>query len=63
MSRYGFLTDAEYRELVECQEFLWRVRFALHIDLRRYDNRLTFAHQPPVAETLALSAKAIAASK
>ncbi|WP_194437490.1 bifunctional uridylyltransferase/uridylyl-removing protein GlnD [Vibrio fluminensis] len=52
MSRYGFLTDAEYRELVECQEFLWRVRFALHIELRRYDNRLTFAHQPPVAETL-----------
>ena len=52
MSRYGFLTDAEYRELVECQEFLWRVRFALHIDLKRYDNRLTFAHQPPVAETL-----------
>ncbi|CAM4238051.1 bifunctional uridylyltransferase/uridylyl-removing protein GlnD [Vibrio agarivorans] len=52
MSRYGFLTDAEYRELVECQDFLWRVRFALHIDLRRYDNRLTFAHQANVAEHL-----------
>ncbi|PMH41105.1 [protein-PII] uridylyltransferase [Vibrio sp. 10N.286.49.B3] len=52
MSRYGFLTDAEYRELVECQDFLWRVRFALHIELRRYDNRLTFGHQAQVAENL-----------
>ncbi|WP_322802982.1 bifunctional uridylyltransferase/uridylyl-removing protein GlnD [Vibrio alfacsensis] len=52
MSRFGFLTDAEYRELVECQDFLWRVRFALHIELRRYDNRLTFAHQAQVAEHL-----------
>ncbi len=52
MSRYGFLTDAEYRELVECQDFLWRVRFALHLELRRYDNRLTFAHQAQVAESL-----------
>ncbi|MFA0570098.1 MAG: bifunctional uridylyltransferase/uridylyl-removing protein GlnD [Vibrio gallaecicus] len=52
MSKYGFLTDAEYRELVECQDFLWRVRFALHVELRRYDNRLTFAHQVQVAEHL-----------
>ena len=52
MSRYGFLTDAEYRELVECQDFLWRVRFALHMELRRYDNRLTFAHQVQVADNL-----------
>ncbi|MEI8671650.1 bifunctional uridylyltransferase/uridylyl-removing protein GlnD [Vibrio sp. SA48] len=52
MSHFGFLTDAEYRELVECQDFLWRVRFALHIELKRYDNRLTFAHQAQVAEHL-----------
>lgn len=52
MSRYGFLTDAEFRELVECQDFLWRVRFALHLELKRYDNRLTFAHQAQVAENL-----------
>ncbi|MEF1292055.1 nucleotidyltransferase domain-containing protein, partial [Vibrio sp. M260118] len=55
MSRYGFLTDAEYRELVECQDFLWRVRFALHIELKRYDNRLTFGHQAQVAESLGYS--------
>ena len=52
MSNSGFMTDSEYRELKECQDFLWRIRFALHTELKRYDNRLTFAHQAQVAEHL-----------
>jgi [protein-PII] uridylyltransferase len=52
MSHYGFLNGGEYRELAECQDFLWRVRFALHLELKRYDNRLTFAHQAHVAQHL-----------
>ncbi len=55
MSKYGFLTDAEYRELVECQDCLWRIRFALHMELKRYDNRLTFEHQAQVARHLGFS--------
>ncbi len=52
MTSYGFLSRSEYLELLEGQNFLWRLRFALHIAIEKNDNRLLFDRQRAVAELL-----------
>ncbi len=52
MTSFGFLNRAEYLELLDCQNFLWRVRFVLHLEISKNDNRLLFDRQRTVAEAL-----------
>ena len=46
---YGFITDKEYEELMHCQHFLWRVRFALHSLAEKAEERLSFDYQVKLA--------------
>ncbi|MDE2088903.1 MAG: [protein-PII] uridylyltransferase [Gammaproteobacteria bacterium] len=46
---HGFLTDTEYQALMAGQEFLWQVRFALHVLTGRREDRLLFDHQCALA--------------
>ncbi len=49
---HNFLTHSQLQLLQEGQEFLWRVRFALHILSGRREDRLLFDHQRRLAEML-----------
>lgn len=46
----GFLTEEEFHTLIEAQNFLWRIRFALHTLTGRREDRLLFDHQRTLAE-------------
>ncbi len=46
---HGYLTAAEFDELHQGQNFLWRVRFALHTLAGRREDRLLFDYQGPIA--------------
>ena len=48
----GFIYPAEYHQLIDSQTFLFKVRFILHLFLKRYDNRLLFDRQIKVADML-----------
>jgi [protein-PII] uridylyltransferase len=50
LKEQGFLTPAECADLFAGQDFLWRVRFALHMLTGRKEDRLLFDHQIRVAE-------------
>ncbi|HBG52091.1 MAG TPA: [protein-PII] uridylyltransferase, partial [Gammaproteobacteria bacterium] len=47
---HGFLTERELRSLLQSQQFLWRVRWALHMLTGRREDRLLFDVQPRLAE-------------
>lgn len=49
---HGFLTQSEHSDLVTAQNFLWQVRFALHVLAGREEDRLLFDHQPSLAQML-----------
>lgn len=48
----GFLTEGEYSLLVSSQEFIWRVRYGLHMLAGRAEDRLLFDHQRSLAALL-----------
>ena len=52
LTEYNYITQAEYRELSDCQSELWTIRFALHTVTNRPDNRLLFDFQSEVAKLL-----------
>ena len=49
---HGFLTEGEYRTLMDGQSFLWRVRFTLHTLTGRREDRLLFDYQQALADRL-----------
>lgn len=49
---HKYLTQNEFFELLECQDYLWRMRAALHIVAGRSENRLLFDYQGDVAQLM-----------
>lgn len=46
----GFLTEQEYRTLMDGQSLLWKIRYALHRHTGRHEDRLLFDYQRTLAE-------------
>lgn len=49
---YHYMTADEFVELRDCTSFLWRVRYALHLEAGKCEDRLLFDYQPGVATRL-----------
>ena len=50
----GFLTEYEYIHIIKGQNFLWKVRFALHIIAKRKEERILFDYQIKLAKIFGL---------
>lgn len=46
----GFFTDEEFSLISSGEEYLWRVRYALHMVAKRPEERLLFDHQREIAK-------------
>jgi len=46
---HGFLTEEEYLDLMESQDLLWQVRYALHVLTNRREDRILFDYQRTLA--------------
>jgi len=44
-----FLTESEFQLLSECQEYLWKIRYGLHMFAKRTEDRLLFDYQKELA--------------
>ncbi len=49
---HHYLYPNELAELIEAQDYLWRMRFALHLVAKRSENRLLFDYQTDVAKMM-----------
>jgi [protein-PII] uridylyltransferase len=49
---HNYLFPNELSELLETQDYLWRMRFALHFVSKRNENRLLFDYQTDVAKMM-----------
>lgn len=45
----GFLTESEFKLLSECQDYLWKIRYGLHMFANRDEDRLLFDYQKELA--------------
>jgi [protein-PII] uridylyltransferase len=50
--QHQYLYPNELAELIEAQDYLWRMRFALHFVAKRSENRLLFDYQADVAKMM-----------
>lgn len=51
----GFFTDEEFSLINSGEEYLWRVRYALHMVAKRPEERLLFDHQREIAKLFGFS--------
>jgi len=52
----GIISPTEYGYLQEAQDFLWRCRVALHLEMKRANDRLGFEQQVALAERMGYAA-------